>query len=572
MIPHVPCHISQTPRATIFYIWHHITPQSASHHHFTPPHLKAQHIPHHSHSLHHTIPHPQLFHTTPTFNITAHFTLHSIPHHNTPPHLDFTSPHHIWHHNTLHHFPHLTSHNNHTAHCICHILHHHNSTLPHFTSPRNFPHLALCNIPHTRTPQSTPRHIPHQTFCISIAFHITPCLKLQHSTSHHISHRTIIHIKSLHHISAHHSTSRPFHLAPHHAHHHIQIWHHTIPQHTSHTVFQLSFRITPCLIWRQTIPHHSVSVPQPYFTSCITPHHDSTSHHISHMTLHDITASHHIAHILHHTLFHITATLQNAHHTKFHTTLFYITLCDLVVLKYVKCGVMWDVWCAVPEMWFDVEYWAVVVRCGMYNALLLHLAPHHTIPPYFTLHHSTSNTNIIPKHTTLHVTPSFLTISLISYYKRQHLSQHTIPLFNTILQITPLISATLMHHATSRIASRFTFYITFHMITPHFRSHYIGHISGPHPPHLTQFSCTAFRILHNCIIPPHLTVITPSWRHIPGSTMCNGVEWSKPGQDTGSGVNNLVETTAGVWQQSVFTCSAADSFQHTHKIITLTHR
>ena len=36
------------------------------------------------------------------------------------------------------------------------------------------------------------------------------------------------------------------------------------------------------------------------------------------------------------------------------------------------------------------------------------------------------------------------------------------------------------------------------------------------------------------------------------------------GQDTGSGVNK-VETTAGVWQQSVFTCSAADSFQHTTK-------
>ena len=42
--------------------------------------------------------------------------------------------------------------------------------------------------------------------------------------------------------------------------------------------------------------------------------------------------------------------------------------------------------------------------------------------------------------------------------------------------------------------------------------------------------------------------------------MCNGAEWSK--DKTGSGVNK-VETTAGVWQQSVFTCSAADSFQHT---------
>ena len=34
------------------------------------------------------------------------------------------------------------------------------------------------------------------------------------------------------------------------------------------------------------------------------------------------------------------------------------------------------------------------------------------------------------------------------------------------------------------------------------------------------------------------------------------------GQDTGSGVDK-VETTVGVWQQSGFTCSAADNFQHT---------
>ena len=33
------------------------------------------------------------------------------------------------------------------------------------------------------------------------------------------------------------------------------------------------------------------------------------------------------------------------------------------------------------------------------------------------------------------------------------------------------------------------------------------------------------------------------------------------GQDTGSGVNKM-ETTAGVWQQSGFICSAADNFQH----------
>ena len=42
------------------------------------------------------------------------------------------------------------------------------------------------------------------------------------------------------------------------------------------------------------------------------------------------------------------------------------------------------------------------------------------------------------------------------------------------------------------------------------------------------------------------------------------------GQDTGSGVNK-VETTAGVWQQSGFTCSVATIFS-TPKILTLTHR
>ena len=34
--------------------------------------------------------------------------------------------------------------------------------------------------------------------------------------------------------------------------------------------------------------------------------------------------------------------------------------------------------------------------------------------------------------------------------------------------------------------------------------------------------------------------------------------------DPGSGVNKM-ETTAGVWQQSGFICSAADNFQHTQK-------
>ena len=242
--------------------------------HSTSPYSTSTAIPHH------------------IFNIT-HFTPHHVPHHITPPHLDFTSHRHIWHHNTLHHFPHLTSNDNHTAYCICHILHHHNST-PHFTSHRNFPHLALCNIPHHRTPQFTQRHIPHHTFCISIAFHITPCLKWQHSTSHHISHT--------YHIS-HQITPPHRHTVPHHARipHHTTCTsrsniNHTSHYPTAHTAFQPAFRIK--LIWRQTIPHYSVFHNHISHLASVhhhiphVPHHHSTLHrHISHVTLHDITFS-----------------------------------------------------------------------------------------------------------------------------------------------------------------------------------------------------------------------------------------------------------------------------------------
>ena len=99
---------------------------------------------------------------------------------------------------------------------------------------------------------TTPRHIPHHTFCISVA----PCLNwLQYSPSHHISHRTIIHIKSLgHHVSAHHSTSRPHST---YAHNHKYKLHHTIPQHTFHTAFQPSHSASHrhVLTWRKKTFH-----------------------------------------------------------------------------------------------------------------------------------------------------------------------------------------------------------------------------------------------------------------------------------------------------------------------------
>ncbi len=79
-------HIS--PRTTIFYIWHHITPQSASHHRFTPPHLKAQHIRHRIATVHIA---PFRIHNdcTPHPHSTSQYISHHISHipHHMPPHL-----------------------------------------------------------------------------------------------------------------------------------------------------------------------------------------------------------------------------------------------------------------------------------------------------------------------------------------------------------------------------------------------------------------------------------------------------------------------------------------------------
>ena len=215
-----------SPRTTIFYIWHHLTLQSASHHHFTPPHLKAQHIPrhctvhvsHHSTSAtipHHThIQHHRTFHTTTIFHIALHHHILILHHWH----------HRIWHHNTLHIIFHIWRHTTVTQHLayatfFITLIPHHISHHWH----RKFPHLALCNIPHTRTLYSTPRHIPYHTFCISVTFHITPCLKLQHSTprthftSHHNSHQITPHLGTPFHIMP------TLHLAPRHAHRHIKI-------------------------------------------------------------------------------------------------------------------------------------------------------------------------------------------------------------------------------------------------------------------------------------------------------------------------------------------------------------
>ena len=140
-------------------------------------------------------------------NITAYSTSHDIT--TSWFYITTTSD------NKLHHFPHLTSHKQ----SILHMPQ--SSSQFHTTTPISH-HIitfhidfTFCNIPH-----STPRHIPHHTqFCISI----TPCLKLQHSTSV-APHFTFTDIKSHHnsHQSNHPTTFRR--TIPHHAH---------IPPHTT---------------------------------------------------------------------------------------------------------------------------------------------------------------------------------------------------------------------------------------------------------------------------------------------------------------------------------------------------
>ena len=140
-------------------------------------------------------------------------------------------------------------------------------------------------------------------------------------------------------------------------------------------------------------------------------------------------------------------------------------------------------------MWNIVELWWWDVECIT----------------HFTLHHSTSNIDHlwhyskphhIPRHTIIphHITPSPLAAhysTLQYHWYRPHM------------------------HRTTSVSHCILFYITFHIkphsmySTPHFRSHHIL-ATLCITPHFTQHSGTAFHLLHNRIIPPHLTVITPN--------------------------------------------------------------
>ena len=424
---------------------HSLPPTTISHHHIskhnifhiTQPQSTSRHstpttIPHHSHLQHHST-----FHTTPYS--TLHYTTTSW-FYITPPHL--TSQH-------IASFP--TS--DITQHIAYAAFHHHNSTPPHFTS-RNFPHLALCNVPHTRTPQSTPCHIPHHTFAFQSHFTLHHVWKsnIPHHIAFHTSHFTVHHNFTLNHLAP----------IPHHTHILLHTMHittfkyklhitHSKPHHTSHTAFQPSFHITPCLIWHQTIPHHSVfhnhiSHLASRHTNTFPMHPTTIPHRITHFTP-DIARHHSIipcrtystSHLIPH---HSHIRMNKAQHPTSgtakcctsHQIPHYSTPCDLVVLK---CGMV----CC-----------TVVVICGMYSTLPLHLAPHYIIPPHFTLHHSTSNAISDIFQTTPHS---------MSHH-------HSSPYHTFRITPTPLAAcyATLQYHISN---------CSHICITPHLTSHFTLH-------------------------------------------------------------------------------------------------
>ena len=174
-------HIS--PRTTIFNIWHHITPQSASHRHVhtTTSHRHSPHLtPFHIHNY--STPHPQhrsTFHTTTIFHITLHHHI-MILHHND-----------IWQH-TASFSTSDTTQQPASTHCIWP----HSSSQFHTTMAAI--HIVTFHIWHYAT-----FHLPgHHILCHTI-FHITHFAFRSHSTSYNIWNSNISH--------THHTT---FHVAP----------------------------------------------------------------------------------------------------------------------------------------------------------------------------------------------------------------------------------------------------------------------------------------------------------------------------------------------------------------------
>ena len=198
----------------------------------------------------------------------------------------------------------------------------------------------------------------------------------------------------------------------------------------------------------------------------------------------------HIWHIPHRTKFHYT--LSTSHHM----------MCDLAVLN-VKCGMVGCAWNWRGSAWnIELGWWDVG---NVLTHWPLHLAPHH-IRNHHILHripHQTptvwqnSKPNHIPRHTiiphhiTFHITP----LSLV-----RHLSQHTIPLCNTIFQILTYRPHYGSHHWPLGIAPHLTL-LTYH-IMPHSDHTILATFM-----HRTTF-CTT---LHRISYAPHLASFHHIW-------------------------------------------------------------
>ena len=300
-----------------------------------------------------------------------------------------------------------------TLHCSLPLYHH--FTPDHISS--------TCSTSHSHSPRLIPFHIHNYS---------TPH---PHSTSQHISHHTIFHIALHHHILTVYITAPP-HLTSQHIasfstsditlqshstlhnttipHHH---WHFTSPHHNfPHLTLWQHFHIPG-----HHIPHHAIFHITHFSFQSDTPYlklQHYTSHHISH-TVHWHHTTFHIApnHWYLGTPFHITPTFhitpRHAHTTTFryklhiplsHSTLMTFQTTAMWCVIWWYCVEFCDMWCAVlcrkcrGWMW-NVNLWWWDVECITHGHCISHLI---TLPPHFTLHHSTSSNTIsdIPSHTT----------------------------------------------------------------------------------------------------------------------------------------------------------------------------
>ena len=126
-------------------------------------------------------------------------------------------------------------------------------------------------------------------------------------SAHHISYRTIIHLKSRDSTTGQHTISHAhtstMHIATFKYKIHITLPTAHIPYHTTHPTLHFDHH-SACLIGRQTIPHHSVLLPQPHFTSCIStqPHSPCTTpfHIASHHFTPDVARHHSVTPLMSH--------------------------------------------------------------------------------------------------------------------------------------------------------------------------------------------------------------------------------------------------------------------------------